>query len=159
MKVRKLTAADVCEVTGYNRDQLRGLIKELPKWSAAPAERMARVYTAHDLIVLCVVHTLETLMGMRRKAIALVFEQMQDALSGPKPIARNARLVLSFSPLSVEYFDSKTHVSEGVVVSLQPILDRVDQYLSAGKIFASDSQANLQLGPGLVRTRRRRGTT
>jgi len=158
MKVRKLTAADVCEVTGYNRDQLRGLIKELPKWAAAPAERMARAYTAHDLIVLCVVHTLETVMGMRRKAIALVFGQMQDALSGPKPMARNARLVFTFSPLDVEYFDSKTQVSEGVVVSLQPILDRVDQYLSVGNHFGSDSQSDLRLGPGLVRARRRRGT-
>jgi hypothetical protein len=160
MRVRKLTAADVCEVTGYNRDQLRGLLKELPGWSVAPAERMARSYSAHDLIVLCVVHKLETVLCIRRKAIASVFRQLQSALSGPKPIAASARLVITFSPARVEYSDDKASVpEEGIVVSLQSILHRVDQYLSAGKILTSNSQSSLGLGPGLVRSRRRRGAS
>lgn len=160
MRVRKLTASDICEVTGYNRDQLRGLMEELPKWSAAPAERMARAYTAHDLIVLCVVHTLETIAGVRRKTIASFFRQLQGALSGPKPAAASARLMISFAPMRVEYLDGRTPSVEGVSVfiPLQPILDRVDRYLGAVQIPVSNSQADLRLGPGLVRARRRRGT-
>jgi hypothetical protein len=159
MKVRKLTAADVCEVTGYNRDRLRGLLKELPEWSVAPAERMARSYSARDLIVLCVVHKLETVLCTRRKAIASVFRQLQSALSGPKPISAGARLVITFEPPRVEYYDEReiSVLEEGVILSLQPILDQVDHYLGAGQVLTSTSQANLRLGPGLVRPRRRRG--
>lgn len=157
MQVRKLTAADVCGVTGYNRDQLRGVLKELPRWSAAPAERMARAFSAHDLIVLSVVHTLDVVIGIRRKTIALVFPKLQSVLSGPKRVAASARLVIAFAPLRVEYLDGKTVVSEGVVVSLQPIFDRVDRYLGVGQLPSADSQADLRLGPGLIRARRRRG--
>lgn len=156
MRQRKLTAADVCEVTGYNRDQLRGVLKELPMLSAPPAERMARAFTAQDLIVLSVVHGLDVVVGMRRKAIAALFAKLQSALSGPKKVAANARLVITFAPYRVEYIDGDSAVEEGVVVSLDPIFSRVDGYLGAGRVLPSDSQTSLRLGPGLVRTRRRR---
>jgi hypothetical protein len=159
MRVRKLTAADVCAVTGYNRDQLRGLLKELPEWSAAPGERMARAYSAHDLIVLSVVHVLDAVVGMRRKMIAAAFSQLQEALSGPKSIAANARLIITFAPLRVDYSDGKITVAEGLIVSLQPIFGRIDQYLGAVKVQPASSQANLRLGPTLVGSRRRRGST
>lgn len=157
MRARKLTAADVCEVTGYNRDQLRGVLRELPQWSAAPAERMARAFSAHDLIVLSVVHTLDAVIGIRRKTIASLFPQLRSALSGPKRVAASARLVITFAPLRVEYLDGKVVAQEGVVVSLQPIFDRVDQYLGASQLLAANSQTDLRLGPGLIRGRRRRG--
>ena len=160
MRVRRLTAVDVCEVSGYNRDQLRGLLQELPKWSSAPGERRARAYSRHDLIVLAVVHTLDVTISMRRKAIAAVFPLIQAALSGPKPIAKSARLAIAFSPrLQVEYLDDGSIVPEGVVVVLQPILDRVDRYLSGVQVQAPDPQADLELGPGLVRGRRRGSAT
>jgi hypothetical protein len=157
MRVRKLTAADVCAVTGYNRDQLRGVLKELPRWSAAPGERMARTFSAQDLVVLSVVHTLDAVIGIRRKTIALIFPQVRGALSGPKRVAASARLAVTFAPLHVEYLDGKDVLPEGVVVALQPILDRVDRYLGAGQLLPAGSQADLRLGPGLVRARRRRG--
>jgi hypothetical protein len=156
MRARKLTAADVCEVTGYNRDQLRALLKELPAWSAAPGARMAREYSARDLIVLSVVHVLDSVIGIRRKSIALILPLLLQNLSGPKPIAADARLVIMFAPPLVKYLDGKAVASEGVVVALQSIIDRVDRYLGAAQILAPNSQADLQLGPGLVRTRRRR---
>jgi hypothetical protein len=157
MRVRRLTAADVCEVTGYNRDQLRSLLKELPDWSAAPGERKAREYLAHDLIVLSVVHTLDVVIGIRRRSIGSVFPQLRKALSGPKPMAASARLLITFVPLRVDYFDGKAAIPEGVVVSLQSIFDRVDRYLGSAQVASVDTQAHLRLGPGLVRMRRRRG--
>jgi len=121
---------------------------------------MARAYTAHDLTVLCVVHTLETVAGIRRKTIAAFFRQLQGALSGPKPTAASARLVISFAPTRVEYVDAKMPSVDGIAifVPIQPILDRVDRYLGAVQVPAPNSQADLHLGPGLVRARRRRGT-
>jgi hypothetical protein len=159
MRARKLTAADVCAVTGYNRDQLRGLLKELPEWSAAPGERRARAFSAHDLIVLSVVHVLDAVVGIRRKTIAAVFSQLQKTLSGPKPIAANARLVITFEPLRVDYVDGKATIVEGLLVPLQPIFGGIDQYLGAAKVEPSNSQATLRLGPALLGARRRRGST
>jgi hypothetical protein len=157
MRTRKLTAADVCEVTGYNRDQLRGVLKELPSWAVTPGERVARAFTAQDLIALSVVHTLDSVMGIRRRTIASVFPKLRTALSGPKGVGVSARLIITFSPLRVEYADEKAPAPEGVTVFLQPIFDRVDGYLGVGKHLASEAQATLGLGPGLIRSRRRRG--
>jgi hypothetical protein len=157
-KTRKLTASDVCHVTGYNRDQLRGLLKELPDWSAAPAERMAREFSPQDLIVLSVVRTLDAVVGMRRKAIASLFPKLQSTLSGPKVVSAGAILVISFDPLRVEYSHSRSSIAQGLMVPLQPIFDRVDHYLGVGHTPSSSSQTNLRLGVGLVRGRRRRGS-
>jgi hypothetical protein len=157
-KTRKLSASDVCHVTGYNRDQLRALLKELPDWSAAPAERMAREFSPHDLIVLSVVRTLDAVIGMRRKAIASLLPKLQSTLSGPKVVSAGAILVISFDPLRVEYMHSRNSIAEGLMVPLQPIFDRVDYYLGVGHTPSSSSQTNLRLGVTLVRGRRRRGS-
>lgn len=158
MRARKLTAVDVCAVTGYNRDQLRGLLKELPEWSVAPGERRARAYSAHDLIVLSVIHVLDVVVCMRRKMIAAAFPQLQDVLSGPKPLAANARIVITFSPLRVAYLDGKATVTEGLIIPLQPIFSRIDQYLGVAQVQPA-SQANLRLGPAIVDGRRGRTST
>jgi hypothetical protein len=158
--MRKLTAADICEVSGYNRDQLRSLLKELPKWTSAPGARRARAYTPQDLIVLNVVHTLDRVIGMRRKAIASVFPLLRQALSGPKPIAAQARLSITFTPRQrVDFLDAGICVQEGVVIFLQPLLDRVDQYLGVTALKDPIVQPDLRLGPGVMRSRRRRTAT
>ena len=156
MRTRKLTAADVCEVSGYNRDQLRALLNELPGWASAPKARKAREYSAHDLIVLTVVRMLDTNIGIRRQHISRVFPYLRKALLGPKKITGNARLAVTFSPLRVDYLDDRETLREGVIVSLQPVFDRVDRYLSVGTAIESDAQVTLQLGPGLVGARRKR---
>jgi hypothetical protein len=156
MRMRRLTAADACGVTGYNRDQLRGLLKELPEWTRAPAERKARTFSPQDLVVLSVVHTLDAVMDIRRKTIAAIFPQLRSVLSGPKRLASSARLVIAFAPLRVEYVDADAPTAEGVVVALQPILDRIDRYLGSGRAALGEPQTSLELGPGLLRNRRRR---
>jgi len=157
MKTRKLTAADVCEVTGYTRDQLRALLNELPAWSEeAPSARVAREYSAHDLIVLSVIHVLDSRVGIRRRQIASMLNQLRRALSGPRDIDRNARLAISFDPQHIDYVGSGSDIQEGVVISLGPVFDRVDQYLGAAQTGTASAQSRLQIGPTLVRPRRRR---
>lgn len=158
MVARRLTSADVCKVTDYNRDQLRAVLKELPGWSDAPGARMAREFVAHDLIVLSVVHTLDAIIDIRRRTIAAILPMLKKALSGPKPIAQGARLAITFAPPSVDYLDGKESAPEGVVIALQPILERVDRYLGTAQIPSRQAQADL-FSPALVRSRRRRVQT
>jgi hypothetical protein len=155
MKTRKLTASDVCEVTGYNRDQLKALLKELPDWSAAPSARIAREFSPHDLIVLGVVHALDSRVGIRRKLIAPMLAKLQQVLLGPREVDRSARLIISFDPTHVEYVSEKTSIREGVLISLEPIFDRVDRYLGAVP-SRNTAQENLRLGPSSLRPRRSR---
>ncbi len=154
MKTRKLTASDVCEVTGYNRDQLKAVLK-LPHWSAAPGARMAREFSPHDLIVLGVVRVLDSRVGIRRKQIGLMLTKLRQALLGPREVDRSASLAISFDPIHVEYVSGKNPSREGLLISLEPIFDRVDRYLGAARSWNA-SQENLRLGPGSLRSRRRR---
>lgn len=155
MKTRKLTASDVCEVTGYSRDQLKALLKGVPTWSPAPSARVAREFLPHDLIVLGVVRALDSRVGMRRKQIGLMLPKLRQALLGPREVDRSAYLAISFNPLHVEYVSEKTSIREGVMVSLEPIFDRVDGYLGAAQSWNA-SQENLRLPLGAVRSRRRK---
>lgn len=155
MRPRKLTASDVCEVTGYRRDQLKALLKEMKALPAAPSERVAREFSAHDLIVLGVVHMLDTRIGIRRKKIASMLPQLRKALFGPRAVDRSAYVAISFDPLCVEYVSGKATPKESVLVSLEPIFDKVDQYLGAVQPWSA-VQGNLRLGAALVRSRRRR---
>lgn len=155
MRPRKLTAADVCEVTGYTRFQLRGLHNRLRDWPA-PAARSAREYSASDLILLNVIHELDVRVGLRRKQIALALPALRKVLSGPREIATSARLVVSFSPLRIEYVGREHQVMEGLVISLDPIFTRVDLYMGVARPAAA--QNSLPLEPGLVRSKRRKAS-
>jgi len=88
------------------------------------------------------------MIGIRRKAIAAVFPLLQQALSGPKPMCGEL-LGLRSHLLPVcefDYLDEKAVVPEGVVVFLQPILDRIDR-ISVAVQVQTLSTMDLQLGP------------
>jgi hypothetical protein len=156
--MRKLTAADVQKVTGYSRNQLRGLLDELPAYSGqAPSVRIAREFTPHDLIVLSVVSILESRVGLRRRAIVAISELLRKVLSGPKKVNRGARLMVSFDPPLVSYIASGLPSRDGVLISLGPIFERVDRYLGYADSASAQLQPNLRLGPTLISTERRKG--
>lgn len=141
---RKLTSADVCEVSGYSRDELHAILKTLwPYCEAKPSPRIARAFSPHDLVVLSVTRVLEHEMGLRRTAVASLGKELHGALSGPKTVNRAARLVVTVRPTSVTYVSHTTMDMQGVVVLLGPIFEKLDQYLSF------DSHPNL-LGPALI---------
>lgn len=142
---RKLTTSDVCNVTGYTRDELHAVLKCLwPYCAAKSSPRVARDFNARDLLTLSVTQTLERQFGMRRTALGLLGRQLQSALSGPKKVNRTARLVVTVEPPEVLYVNQASTDRQGVVVALGPLFDKVDSYLSF------DTDLDLQLGPGLV---------
>jgi hypothetical protein len=146
---RKLTAADVCEVTGYSRNELHALLKGLePFASDRPGSRIARAFTPVDLLTLCVTQALEHRYGLRRTSVWEIGHLLGDVLARPRGVARHSKLVISIEPPTVDYRDDSSDDSDGIVVSLGPIFDRIDGHLSFG------GQLSLQLGPGLVHSRK-----
>ena len=142
---RKLTTADVCEVTGYSRDELHAVLKCLwPYCDDKPSPRVARDFSAKDLLMLSVTAVLAHQFGLRRQAVGSLGRELQTALSGPKKANRAARLVVTVQPPEVLYVNQAATDRQGVVVALGPLFDKVDQYLTF------DSHPGLQLGPGLV---------
>lgn len=145
---RRLTAADVCTVTGYSRDELHATLKVLwPYSEEVAAPRVAREFTARDLIVLSVTRVLERRFGVRRSALAAIGEALRAALSGPKEVSKKARLVVSIEPPSVEYVNMSITEREGLVVALGPIFEKVDGYLTF------DAQGLLPLTPEVLSSR------
>lgn len=142
---RRLTAADVCTVSGYTRDELHATLKVLwPYSQEQAAPRVARKFAPQDLVVLSVTQVLERRFGLRRSALARIGEQLRTALTGPKEVSRKARLVISIEPASVEYVNLSITEREGLVVALGPIFEKVAGYLSF------DGQGLLALAPGVV---------
>lgn len=142
---RRLTAADVCAVTGYSRDELHALLRVLePYCTDKPSPRVAREFTPRDLVVLGVTQVLEERYGLRRTAVAELGLQLQSALSGPRGLNRDARLSVSLRPLQVEYLGAGAMAIEGLVIALGPIIEKVDDYLSF------EPQMSLRFGPSLI---------
>ena len=140
---RRLTAADVCAVTGYSRDELHALLRVLAPYSLQrPTARVAREFAALDLVVLSVTQILEDRYGLRRAAVAQLGSQLQQALGGPRLAAEHACLFVSVNPAQVELREDAA--GPGLNILLAPIFDKVDAYLSY------DPQLPLQFGPALV---------
>ncbi len=154
MKARKLTAVHVCEVTGYSRNQLRGLLDELPCYSEKESSpRVAREFSRSDLIVLSVVHALENKVGLRRGAISQVVGSLRNTLIGPKAVNRSARLLIAFDPPSVAYLTDELPSADGVLVSMGLIFEHVDHYLNHDLPDPEEIQSELNFGPTLVSRR------
>lgn len=154
-----MTSADVCDVTGYSRHQLQGLLRELPLYSKQQtAPRIAREFTHSDMVILAVVHMLEAGHRVRRDAIASIIRLLRKALIGPKAVNRDARLLISFDPPAVNYLTGDAPVQDGIVMSLGPIFQRVDTYLGRGASAGENAQADLKFGPALITGGRKKAT-
>lgn len=148
MKKRKLTATDVCEVTGYNRDQLKGLLKKLPQFAKSEISLgVVREFTPQEMVVLRIIFILENRIGINRTNTASIAGHLSMALSGPKELDKNAHLFISFDPVSVQYGTKGLPKNDGVVLSLGSVFERVDRYLIPDVSFR---QTGLSLGPVLV---------
>lgn len=142
---RRLTAADVCAVTGYSRDELHALLRVLePYCNDKPLPRVAREFTPRDLVVLGVTQVLEERYGLRRAAVAELGRHLQNALAGPKGTNREARVSVSVRPPKVEYLVAGAIATEGLVIALGPLIEKIDDHLTF------EPQLSLQFGPSLV---------
>lgn len=122
---------DVCEVSGYARDELHAILRCLwPYCEFEPTPRVAREFQAKDLLTLSVTRVLEHDFGLRRAAVGSLGKALQAALSGPRKINPNARLVVTVEPPQVHYVNQATTDRQGVVVALGPLFNKVDSYLS-----------------------------
>ncbi|WP_413443688.1 hypothetical protein [Herbaspirillum frisingense] len=94
------------------------------------AERVAANYSALDMLLIAVCCRLETLYGMRRKAVAEYAPQIAEAINRPRGVSKSSRLLLSFDPIAVEYReDSIEIVNDAVVIGLGPVLAAVSDHL------------------------------
>lgn len=127
---RKFTASDIEEVTGYSRNQARGLLDNLPRYANAPKlPRVAQEYTPHDLLVLGVAAYLERTCHLQRAAIAVVFDAIHDELRGPRPQNPSPLLHVTIEPPAAAYLADQQAAREGIVIALGPIFEKVDSHL------------------------------
>jgi DNA-binding transcriptional MerR regulator len=154
----RLTTRDVCEVSGYTKEEFRALLSALGTAKGrARRPRNTREYSRQDLLVAATIHDLEVRYGMRRAAIAEIYELLRTALSGPRALNRKARLHVTLSPLAVVYVDQTADIWDGIVADLQPVFERVDAHFGTfGE--TSPAQGDLRLQPSLVRGRAKSAT-
>jgi hypothetical protein len=152
---RKLTASNVYEVTGYSRQELRLILEALPYYREQESyPRKAREFSRHDLIVLGITQALETRYGMRKDAIAAVFDRLRAALLGPKRQNSQAHLHISIDPPAVSYKETPTKCSDGILVPLETIFARVDNHLSSHPGSVREQRDVVR--PAVVSIRRKR---
>lgn len=137
--------ADACAITGYTRNQLRGMLRDLPSFvghESPPGS--ARTFARSELLMACVITELERRYGIRRSAIGAVVPRLTEALERPSATAVGARLALLFEPCTVTLLAEDANAVEGVLIPLGPIFDRVERYL--GGYADAGAQAELPLG-------------
>lgn len=145
---RGLTSADVCEVSGYSRDELHAILRCLPPYCEAQATpRVAREFLPKDLLILCVTRVLEHDFGLRRAAVGSLGQALHQTLSGPRKINPNARLVVKVEPPEVIYLTQASTDRQGVVVALGPLFHKVDHYLTADAYPSLRLETVLSSGP------------
>lgn len=128
--MRPITISDLCELTGYSRDQLRGLLAELPRFACRRAEaRVARVYSNHDAMLLVLLSRLETVYGLKRSVVSALCESIATTLTAPREVSKQACLVLRIQDAACEYVDGTPQIEDGLVVALAPIFLAIDSYL------------------------------
>lgn len=151
MSSRPLTMTDLLAISGYTRDQMRGLLDAMPAYSSRKSQaRVAKQYTAKDLLVVRTCSQLESRYGLQRGTVVSFSNAVRAVLSGPRPVSATARLLLTFDPADVRYIEATESVGEGLVVPLAPIFHAVDEYLLPGRAQFDWSQRELGFGPQAV---------
>lgn len=151
MSSRSLTMADLLAISEYTRDQMRGLLDAMPAYASRNTQvRVAKQYTAQDLLVVRTCAQLESRYGLQRGAVADLSDALRSALSGPRPVSATARLLLTFDPPDVRYVEATVSVEEGLLVPLAPIFQAVDEYLLPGRAQLGWGQHELGFGPQAV---------
>lgn len=152
MRVRKLTAGDLQAITGYSRDQLRGLLDQLDLAFKAPVlpTGVTRVFSIHEFLLIVLCCEIESTFGMKRKTVVSFAAEMAKTLARPRPLAQDPKLVLSFGAMQVRYLDGFETIQQGLIVPLGAILKKIDCYLLPDREVQSQYQGTLNLGPGLM---------
>lgn len=150
----KLTAKDVCELTGWSRDQLRGVLEELPPyrdWKSS--ERVARQFSASDLMFFALVAHLEQTICLRRSAIQQVALALRELLSKPVALNNDGIVFIGLTPPRVEFLAGSPPSESGILVRLAPVARRVHEFFGVHVVEGPHKQVTLKLGPAVVSRR------
>lgn len=148
---RSLTMADLLAISGYTRDQMRGLLDAMPAYADRNTQvRVAKRYTAQDLLVVRACTQLETRYGLQRSTVASFSSAVRAVLSGPRPVSATACLLLTFEPVDVRYVEVTERITEGLLVPLEPIFQAVDEYLLPGLAKLDWGQRELSFVPRVI---------
>lgn len=127
-----LTVNDLCRITDYTRDQIRGLLDAALPERSSRGPRVAREFRPQQFLLIVVMAELETTLGIKRNYVAAISKNLAKALSGPRPPSQQAWLKITFAPPNVTYSDAAVSLTDGgVVLALKPVFQRVDPYVAA----------------------------
>lgn len=128
--MRPIIVSDLCELTGYSRDQMRGLLAELPRFARRRVEaRVARVYSNYDVALVVLLCRLETTYGLKRSVVSALCEPIAATMAGMSEVGKQACLILRVHDATCEYVDAAPLINDGLVVALDPIFLAIDTYL------------------------------
>jgi len=147
MNVRTLKMADACSISGYTRDQMRALLRDLPAFTGDQGAGRSRVFTRVELLAIAVISFMEQRYGIKRAAIGTILDQLLETLQVPREVDPYACLVIITGVPSVSYAQLNETVSEGLVIPLAPIFDRLDTYLG---VKTPQSQVEISFGPSSI---------
>lgn len=137
--MRSITISDLCELTGYSRDQMRGLLAELPRFARRHTEaRVARVYTNHDVVLVVLLCRLETVYGLKRSFVSTLCESIAATLTAPRKVSKQACLVVRMRDATCQYAETVPQIDDGLVVALSPIFFAIDSYLLPTPLIQRD---------------------
>jgi hypothetical protein len=147
MRHIRLKISDLANVNGYTRFQMRGLLSELfPNAQSGEGTLAKRVFSPHELLVVTVACEIERKFGVKRAVLALASKALSEALTGPRIVARGARLVVTFTPPAATYLVADSALpQEGLVVALGGLFARVDEYLGVAGPDSDRGQTTLPL--------------
>lgn len=148
MNVRTLKMADACAVSGYTRDQMRALLRDLPSFTIDQGSGRNRTFTRVELLTIAIISQMEQRYGIRRAAIGAIIKQLLETLQTPRAIDPLACLVIIAGDSFVLYAQLSESVAEGLVIPLAPIFDQLDTYLG---VTSPQKQMEIGFGPSALR--------
>ena len=125
-------------------------MRELPEFGGSVEKaRVAREYSAAELLVIVICCELEESFGLRRKVIGALSNDILRCLSRPRNLHKAACLHIQVQPQSVTYFNDLVAVKAvvGLVVPLGNIFERIDAYIKQHSFSSPDQQRLLNFGP------------
>jgi hypothetical protein len=145
--MRPIIVSDLCELTGYSRDQMRGLLAELPRFARRRVEaRVARVYSNYDVALVVLLCRLETTYGLKRRVVSALCEPVAATLAGVSEVGEQACLILRVHDATCEYVDAPPLINDGLVVALDPIFLAIDTYLLPAPLVQREAETSAMGG-------------
>ena len=152
MNSRALKSSDLCNITGTSRHVIRGLLDRLPIASKKATDKTDQVFSATEFLVIVICFEIEFRYGIQRSYLHTLYPVILDIISKPRSLANEAKLLISVNPVKVQYFDGAVTMSEGLLVPLMYIFEKVDTYLSPVHTSLFNAQRPLDLGPVEIST-------